>query len=560
MYPRGAGVYKVYTRPVSVLRAPPRDQCCVRDVPRRADVLQERLKFEGEIALSPRLEHTGRAVRLAVSLALWLTGSVVAVLGVHGWLQLKAEEADLASAAQRELVLLTTAIRENVENAIRDAQQTDVEALLEQLELKDPSFDVFVFQPDGALMGSSKGSASNAQLARSLAQTSNASNPLRVLELERGGLAGLAPLRDRDMALGQLVILQPATVLSTDLQRERHATLLSIAMVIVALAGVITAVTRLSVDRPLARVIAGVRRVQSGDLSARIDLTGRNEFAELAREFDSLTETLDQTRRELAREAETRARLETEMQRANRLAVVGELAATLAHEIGSPLQVLNGRARELTGRTDLSPPVLRSVTIMLQQTERVHGIIERLLNVARRKAPTVARFDVRESVKQVVELLSTQVRHAGVHLTTEISEVPLLQGDPAQIQQVLLNLLQNALRASFKGTQVRVSVSCSSFARSTTSHTSQPVPSVAIGVEDEGIGIPAELRERVFEPFFTAWTHDTTREGTGLGLAVVRSIVRDHDGVVNVTPGDRSGSRFVVHLPLTARDSVPKGT
>src|SRR5690606_38534857 len=173
----------------------------------------------------------------------------------------------------------------------------------------------------------------------------------------------------------------------------------------------------------------------------------------------------------------------------------------------------------------------RSAAIMVQQTDRVHGIIERLLNVARRKSPTVVRFDVRESVTQVVELLATQARHAGVRLETDISHVPPLCGDPEQIQQVLLNLLQNALRASERGTVIRVGVSSSSFSRGVSANS---YPSVAIVVDDQGIGVPQELEERVFEPFFAAWSGEHDRVGTGLGLAVVKSIVKDHGGTVSV--------------------------
>src|SRR5690606_26720399 len=158
----------------------------------------------------------------------------------------------------------------SVENAVRDAQQTDVTALLEQLELKDPAVDVFVFEPNGGLLGSSQGSATNDELARELIQSNEPTGALHVRVLDTGGLVALAPLRDRGAVLGQVVILQPATVLQTDLQRERQATALSIATVIVALSAVIAMVTRWSVHRPLARVIAGVRRVKAGNVSARI--------------------------------------------------------------------------------------------------------------------------------------------------------------------------------------------------------------------------------------------------------------------------------------------------
>jgi signal transduction histidine kinase len=228
--------------------------------------------------------------------------------------------------------------------------------------------------------------------------------------------------------------------------------------------------------------------------------------------------------------------------------VVGEIAATLAHEIGSPLQVLNGRSRDLAARTDLPPNAAKSAGILVEQTERIHQIVEQLLDLARRKAPKIAEFDVREPVRRVVELFSTPARRSGVRLEIETQDVPRLEGDQAQVQQVVLNLLQNAIRASNEGGVVRVSVTSASFERPSDS---SPQASVAITVDDSGRGIPDAIESRIFEPFFTAWNGEGEAQGTGLGLAVVKSIVTDHGGLVTVTkPPSGAGARFVVHFPV----------
>lgn len=483
-------------------------------------------------------------MRLSVSIALWLTVAVVIVLGGHGWLQLREEQADLDAAARRELTLVATAMRSAVENAIRDDQAPDVAALLEQVEVNDPAVDVFIIQADGVLLGSSWGAGGNLAKARELVATQS----LRVEQLSSGELAAVAPLRISGATEGRLVVIRPLTGLRADLNAERRAVVLSVSLLIAALLLMIWVVVRLRVHVPLGRVIAGVRRIRTGDLSARINLSGKDEFAELAREFDAMTGSLEQARHELASAAEAREKLEIEMQRANKLAVVGEIAATLAHEIGSPLQVLNGRARDLALRQDLPADATRSATILVEQTDRVHHIVERLLDVARRKAPELTTLDIEDSVRRVAELVSTQARRMGVRLELDCRAVPQLECDPAQVQQVLLNLLQNALRATTPGGVVRITVAQASFTRACDS---QPRPSVAITVEDTGAGIPAAILDHVFEPFFTAWDGERKSTGTGLGLAVVKSIVTDHGGIVSARASAcGAGACFVVHFPI----------
>jgi signal transduction histidine kinase len=485
-------------------------------------------------------------VRLSLSIALWLTVAVLIILGGHGWIQLREEEGDLDAAARQELTLMATATRSAVENAIRDNQEADVTALLEQVEIKDPAVDVFVLGKGGRLLGSSVGAESNLTKVRNLVRDMDPQT-LRVEELSTGELAAVAPLRIDD-SMGQLVVILPLITLRADLADERRAVAVSVGLLIAALLMMIWVVVRLRVHLPLRQIIAGVRQIRSGDLSARIGLVGTHEFAELAREFDAMTGSLEQAQHDLATAAEAREKLELEMQRANRMAIVGEFAATLAHEIGSPLQVLNGRARDLAIREDLPGDATRSAAILVEQTDRVHHIVERLLDVARRKAPELVHFDIRESVQRVVELVSAHARRLGVQLDVDVQDVPRLRGDPAQVQQVLLNLVQNALRATSGGGVIRITISRSSFARASES---QAQPSVAITVDDTGSGIPQAIRDRVFEPFFTAWDGERNSGGSGLGLAVVKSIVTDHGGIVRAEALPQgSGARFVVHFPV----------
>lgn len=485
-------------------------------------------------------------MRISTSLTLWLVGLIVLILGAHGFTQLATEEAALLSESRRELTLIATAIRSGVENAVRDGQQADLKALLDEVELKDPTFDVFVFDSKGGSMGRSWGSTAKLARARALARERQNEHHIQLNLTGEHDLSAVAPYRIGGKIAGQVVIFRPSSAMHADLRQERNAALASIFALVVAISIMIWAVINLRLQRPISKMIAVVHRVADGDLSARIHKPGSDELAILAREFDGMVEVLEKTRSRLAQEAGRREKLESEMLRANRLAIVGELAATLAHEVGSPLQVLAGRAADLARRQDLPSDVWRSAGIIEGQVDRINDIVERFLDVARRKAPVVEAVSVKRALGEVAELVGPQYRRMGVHLDVHVGDFTI-RADPAQIQQVLLNLLQNALRASPYGATVRIEAVLSSFRR----FADGPIePSIAISVEDEGSGIqvsPAVL----FQPFFSGWESESGKaSGTGLGLSVVRTIMNDHGGIVSVERTTRgSGARFVVHFP-----------
>lgn len=497
-------------------------------------------------------------MRLTVSLCLWLAVATASVLGIHGWFQLKEEQADLEHTARREMSLLATAVRTGVESAVRDGQEPDIDFLLEQLERRDPELDVFVFDGKLALVGSSWGSATNLPRARAVLSSPGHVEAMKVENLDGTDFVVSAPVRVGTATAGHVVLIRPQAALLADLSEERRGLILSMVLVVIALSLTLSLVVHFRLHRPLNEIVRRVRNLAEGEFSSPLDPSGKDEIAELAREFDMMSQALEESRRRLVAETDSRERLQAEMQEINRLALVGQLAAGLAHEIGSPLQVLNGRARTLAKHRDLPQKVQRNAEILVEQSERIGGIVERLLSLARRKPLERSRIRLLDPVERVVELLSPQAHRQGVQMRLVAGEVPKVMADGGQVQQVVLNLLQNALRASSRGTAIEITVESSSFLPPAAS---REVESVAIVVDDEGVGIDGDLLPRIFDPLVTSWSDDERGVGTGLGLAVVKSIVTEHGGVVMASAGPSGrGSRFTVHFPAEEPISgdVPK--
>jgi signal transduction histidine kinase len=261
---------------------------------------------------------------------------------------------------------------------------------------------------------------------------------------------------------------------------------------------------------------------------------------------------LAEARQRLISEADAREALEMRLQRADKLVTVGQLSAGLAHEIGSPLQVVNGRARALAARTDLPPDVRRSAEVLAGQTDRIARIVEQLLTFSRQTVPAMAGVQLAAPVRDIVELFEPEARRHDVRLEFHCDDdLPAANVDVGQVQQVVMNLLRNAVCATRPKGYVRLFLTSGSVAKP-----SGPLqPSVSLVVEDTGEGIPDTLLPRIFEPFFTTRSHTG---GTGLGLAVVKTIVDAHGGTIAVTSNPGEGTRFTVQFPI-ADHSVAGG-
>ncbi len=306
------------------------------------------------------------------------------------------------------------------------------------------------------------------------------------------------------------------------------------------------------VGRPMHKLIMKARRIGTGDLSSPLVLDSHDEFGLLADEMNAMSEQLAQAQRRIMAEAGARIDALSQLRHADRLNTVGKLASGIAHELGSPLNVVAGRAKMIETGSIEGEEAQRSAHIIRQQALRMTGIIRQLLEFARPRGPKMARHDILKVAEETLEMLQPLADKQRVRMlleppgcSTEISF------DEGQMSQVLTNLVGNAIQAMPNGGQLTVRV----FER----HAAPPqevggAPGdyICVSVEDEGVGMTEDVRSRIFEPFFT--TKDVG-EGTGLGLSVSYGIVREHGGWLEAESEPDNGSTFTVYIPARA-DSV----
>ena len=271
-----------------------------------------------------------------------------------------------------------------------------------------------------------------------------------------------------------------------------------------------------------------VVRVGTGDLDVNVDFANRNDaIGDLGRSFNHMVLQLRKSRDEMERQHRT------QMSRAEHLATLGEFAAGLAHEIRNPLAGIAG-VIEIVGRDlPVTSPAHAVVDEVRLEIKQINHLLTDLLQMARPHPPAVRRSDLNTTVEHAVVQARQQVLSKPIKIDLEKdSKLPEVEHDSDQINQVLLNLLLNAVQAIDGAGTIRV-------------ETSTLKGYAAIGVIDSGRGIAPEHLPNIFRPFYT-----TKGYGTGLGLSLVRRIAEEHHGRIEVTSEVGKGSIFLVVLPL----------
>jgi signal transduction histidine kinase len=306
---------------------------------------------------------------------------------------------------------------------------------------------------------------------------------------------------------------------------ESEATLAAIGLSIAAvLGGIAVTLGAHATLRPLRRLSEGAQRLARGEYG-EVEVRGRDEIAELARDFNAMAAAL--------REREQR------LIRSERLAAIGRMAAHIAHEVRNPLASIGLNAELLEEELASSPEGARLSRAIQGEVDRLTALTEEYLRFARLPSPKLERHDLGAVLAALLEFIGEEVALRGVTVRAEVPPgLPALDLDENQLRQAFLNLCRNAVEALGAG--------------GTLSIRAVPGPeAVEVTIADTGPGIAAEHRARIFEPFFSTKEH-----GTGLGLALTQHIVTAHGGTIEVESEVGRGTTFRLRLPRPAPDAV----
>jgi signal transduction histidine kinase len=466
---------------------------------------------------------------------------VILPLAVFGtlavWLTYEGIETLIERRLQKEIELVARALRVPVQQALQEGDLEDVERTL------DATFEI------GRVYGAYVYDASGRRIAVAGEAWPGPREQNEAVELvqigeETGRYAQLAgepvfsyfvPLTG---ATGRIAGLLQVVRLESEIARRLDEIQARSWLAWAAVMGVMLLIVlfghRLAVGRHVERLVDSMSRIESGDRSHRARVDGPTEISGIAAALNRMLDGLDRMSEELSRQRKERRRMERRMLEQQSLARLGQFSSGVAHELGAPLTVIDGDTRRLERDGDHSEDGMRRLDRIRRQVARTRELINQLMEFARSDRSDPEPVELQKLLQRVLAGVRPECESRGIELSRAGFEGALtVSGWPARLEHALLNLVRNAVQAA--ESRVRVGLQ------------DNGDEGVVVTVEDDGPGVPAAQRARIFEPFHTA---GKGRGGTGLGLAIVHGVAEEHGAAVEVTESEAlGGSRMVFTLP-----------
>ncbi len=490
---------------------------------------------------------------LKVKFVAALVPLVCVVIGVSTWWNLTLHRNHMLQATEDKVRALSQAIDRGIQVAMREGRSQEVQRILEDMA-RDPDIELItIFDEKGKILRTSRpemvgrlidrdrlsryliqpdlavtGLYENGKLIRSVVKRIR--NRPECFQCH-GSQASVNGILHLDMSF------QQTQMQLEEMERSAYWTVLIAALVLAA--GGAFLMVRL-VDRPIAGLMHAMAKVEGGNLETRAVITTQDELGALAESFNAMVEKLKAARQEIETYHQQR------LDRAERLASLGELAASLAHEIKNPLAGIAGAIQVMAEELPDDNPRKEIMQEVLSQVHRLDRTVRDLLAFARPGKPEVGPCDVNQVLDWVLLLLAEDPDAKKVHVLRAYEPgLPRVDADSKQLGQVFLNLVLNAIQAMPNGGQVSLRTRLQGQDGVEGEGPKGHDQMVEVVVTDTGPGIPPHLLEDIFKPFIT-----TKHRGTGLGLAVSRRIVEDHGGSITAESQPGQGATFHVCLPV----------
>lgn len=478
-------------------------------------------------------------MKLVPKLTLALVAGTLAVLVANGFLRVEREAAVVHADRVRDHALLGRALGAAVAAVWRSDGRADAIRFVENAQTRDGRIRVHWVDEAAA--------SSDARIDAAAISALEPEGSVTRITRTNGGEQRFtySPVFVRGARVGLVELSEP---LDAERQAVHGIVVDTVAMTLMlglVSAGLAVILGFWLVGRPVRVLTAKARRIGSGDFAGPLELAQKDEFGLLASEMNGMCDRLVEAHERIERETSARIATLEQLRHADRLMTVGKLASGIAHELGTPLNVVSARASMIAKGETTPAETTEYARIIADASNWMAKIIRELLAFARRKPAEKTQHDLRRLAKSTLDLLRplAEKKNIRLELRGDAPEVAA-RVDGGGIQQVITNLVVNGVQAMSRAGTIEVSVGHEAAAKPGGGPESQHL---CIRIRDGGDGIAPENVARIFEPFFT--TKDVG-QGTGLGLSVTLGIVEDHGGWIEVRSEAKKGTVFAVYLPV----------
>lgn len=520
--------------------------------------------------------------RLSQQIIIYLTIIVMVVSGVSGYVSLKNQEREILQAMMNGADELSRGITSATWHAMLADDRNSAYEVMQTIATNQGISRIRIFNKEGRVMFSTRPEDEKQvdKNAEACAMCHSSSRPLvnidassrsRVIRTVDGGrqLAMVTPIYNEpacsDAAchahprstnvLGVLDVAFDLKPLDREMAAARDGVFIVTGIQILLIGLFIVFFTRRFVDKPINQLIAGTRAVSEMKLDHIVEVHSSTELGELAHEFNVMSERLRKAMEELNKateDLENKVRDRTKqlevahqkLLQSDRLASLGQLSATVAHEINNPISgvlnlamLLDRILKEDGVPQERISEFKKYLNQIISETARVGRIVSDLLAFSRRSKPQRVEVDINNVIKSTLLILRHRLELGNIRLNLRLSDgLPLVECDSSQMQEVVINLVMNGAEACQSKGHGEVTIETRAGGNS----------NVLLEISDTGDGIPKEIVSKIFDPFFTTKGEG---KGVGLGLSVVYGIVEAHGGDIEVGTAISSGTKFRVTLP-----------
>jgi len=322
----------------------------------------------------------------------------------------------------------------------------------------------------------------------------------------------------------------------SDIRKHTIIAFVAIALIGIIVSTIISNLISQKITTPIKQLVNASRDIAQGNLNPKMEVTSHDELGELAIAFNTMSNRL------MEREEKLKEFTKSKIMESEKLAIVGQLAANVAHELNNPLVGIITYSHLLLEETPTSENATEFLNKIVIQANRCKDIVRGLLDFARQRKPDRTLFNINNLLKQCISLLENQVIFHNIKIILDLEEVPMVILDPSQVERVFMNIILNAAEAMDGKGELNIS-----------SRFDSDEGMVEVQVRDTGPGISEENLEQIFDPFFT--TKDVGH-GVGLGLAISYGIIREHNGTTTVKSKIGEGTTFTVRLPVSIHGNM----